>query len=451
MMGRNRLHCFCQSLFSSAIIDIMSSIVIGPQTRTVRYIASSFNLDGPVEVLDFAGKGNINQQTYLIAAGPPTERKEYLLQLLNPDVFTQPRRVMDTMVACIQAQQKALSAGLLKNNEEWETIRLVPTREGDPYLEVFDEKGPKCWRMMARIPHTRSYRSLSEIPEPEARIRLAEEAGRGLALFGILTAGMNVSQAVNPLPGYRETKLYYDQLLSVLAGNRTPLQAAAHLPLDPIVREATEPHFLVHSPGAEYRQRLEDPHLARFINMALEQKSFALTLGRKMTTGNLKKVVVHGDTKLDNFLFDTSTGKVKSLIDLDTIMPHTWLTDWGDMVRSLVNVTGERETDLNRVEADPEVFRAAARGFLCLARYIDPAEVELMTDAAQIMALELGVRFLTDYLRGDSYFKLNPKDPRDLNKTRALVQFCVFEGLRKNAGEVKHYIEELSNRRVGTP
>jgi hypothetical protein len=414
-------------------------------------IASLFDLRGPVTVLDFAGKGNINQQTYLIKAGPAAERTEYLLQLLNPVIFTQPQVVMDAMIACIQAQQKAISEGTLPKGEEWETPRLAPTKEGKPYLEVLDERGLRCWRMMVRIRHARSYRSLGAIPDPGARLKIAEEAGRGLALFGILTAGMDASRLGCSLPGYRDTRLYYDQLASVLAGNRSVLEAVSYLPSDDIVRQGTESHFLVHIGPEEYRRRMKDPQLGRFVALALEQRPFALTLVRGLMEGGLKRVVVHGDTKLDNFLFSTSTGKVKALVDLDTIMPHTWLSDWGDMVRSLANVAGERETDLERIKIDLEIFKAVARGFLSSARDLGLREVGLMVDAAQIMALELGVRFLADYLRGDSYFKLGPADPPDLNKTRALVQFCLFEDLRTNAGRLRHYLEASTKKLSPNP
>jgi N-acetylhexosamine 1-kinase len=414
--------------------------------RAIHEIAALFDLNGPVKVFDFAEKGNINLESYLVAAGSSADRKEYILQLLNPDVFSQPRRVMDAMIACIKAQQKALSEGLLENNDEWEPIRLVPTKEGSPYLEIPNKEGLQCWRMMARFPNVCTYRRLGEIGETQTRLRVAEEAARGMALFRILTADMDVSQIESPLPGYRDTRLYYDQLLSVLAGNRTPAEAGDHLPLDPIVRESTERHYIVHSSPAQYRRRLEDPQLTPFIAVALEQRSFALMLVEKLACGELQKAVIHGDTKLENFLFSSSSGRVKSIIDLDTVMPHTWLTDWGDMVRSLVNTAGETESDPERIEIDPEVFSVAARGFLGSARYIDPQEIELMADAPQIMALELGVRFLADYLRGDSYFKLRVGDPEDLNKTRALVQFRVFEGLRRAAASARVNIEELSTR-----
>jgi N-acetylhexosamine 1-kinase len=105
-----------------------------------------------------------------------------------------------------------------------------------------------------------------------------------------------------------------------------------------------------------------------------------------------------------------------------------------------VNVAGEREQDPDKIHADMGVFKAVARGFLRSARHIAAQEAELMADAPQIMALELGVRFLADYLRGDSYFMLGPADPPDLNKTRALVQFYLFKKLRENASLMNHFI-----------
>jgi N-acetylhexosamine 1-kinase len=351
---------------------------------------------------------------------------------------------MNGMISCIQAQRKALSEGMAGTGE-WETIQLIPTKDGMDYLERPGESGQECWRMMVRITHSVTYRSLHEIPNPGIRLRVAEEAGRGLALFGNLTARMDPSEVGFPLPGYRDTELYYNQLHAVLAGCRTLPEAGRYLPTDMVVRESAGPYFLIHAALAEYRRRLEEPQLQRFIELALEHESFALKLIRKLKSGELKKVVVHGDTKLDNFLFSTRTGKVKALVDLDTIMPHTWLSDWGDMVRSLVNIAGEREEDLEKIDVDQEVLRALAKGFLGAARNADPQEIQLMADAPQVMSLELGVRFLADYLRGDSYFKLRTGEPPDLNKTRAMVQFRLFERMHSKSSASRQIIESLTS------
>jgi N-acetylhexosamine 1-kinase len=152
-----------------------------------------------------------------------------------------------------------------------------------------------------------------------------------------------------------------------------------------------------------------------------------------MESGQIRTVAIHGDTKLDNFLFSTRNGFAKALVDLDTIMPHSWLADWGDMVRSLSNLAGEKEANLSKVQVDTEIFDALARGFLTAARKVTQAEIDLMVDAVKILALELGIRFLADYLRGDSYFGLGPTDLPDLNKRRAMVQLTLFERLQKKA------------------
>jgi len=183
--------------------------------------------------------------------------------------------------------------------------------------------------------------------------------------------------------------------------------------------------------------------LRPWIDLVRAEEAYGTTLLDGMESGRIRRLAIHGDTKLDNFLFSTRTGRAKALVDLDTIMPHTWLADWGDMVRSLVNVAGEKERDLSRVRVDTDVYRAVARGFLSSAREVTPAEVDLMADAPQIIALELGVRFLGDYLRGDSYFKLGPADPPDLNRARAMAQLTLFLRLRERRDETRRLVDEL--------
>ena len=405
-------------------------------------IASIFSLPRPIESYDFPDKGNINRHTYLISAGPDGAKREYLLQRINQQVFTRPWSVMASMLASIQAQEQCLARGELREGEEWETITLIPTQKGQPYLELTDRRGYSCWRLMVKIPDTRTFKSLSEIRQRTSGWD-CRTGGSGLALYGSFTAGMDVCALENPLPGYRDTRLYYNQLLSVLAGNRTLESAAKYLPEDPLVRQSTEHHFLVHLPDGEYQRRMNDPALLPFIELARRQENYAMTLLREMESGKIRRQAIHGDTKLDNFLFSTRSGRVRALIDLDTIMPHTWLVDWGDMVRSLANVAGEKETDLRKVSMDLGIYEAVARGFLRSARDLRREEVARMADAVQIIALELGIRFLADYLRGDSYFKLGPADPPDLNKTRAMVQLTLHQRLVEAADKTQACIEDV--------
>jgi hypothetical protein len=401
-------------------------------------------------VHDFPEKGNINQYTFLVLAGRPDPR-EYLLQRINDQVFTRPRSVMRAMIASIEAQRASMAAGRLPPDDEWTTVTLLGTREDRPYLDVENHRGYSCWRLMVKIPESRTYKSLGEIADPAERLRVAGEAARGLAIYGDLTCAMRTDDLENPLPGYRDTRLYYDELRAVLDGCRTPGEAGNLLPSDPTVRQSTEEHFCVHLEEPEHRRRMDDPEVRRWIDLVRCQETFGVSLLEGMESGRIRRLAIHGDTKLDNFLFSARTGRVKALVDLDTIMPHTWLADWGDMVRSLVNVAGEKERDLSLVQVDMDVFRAVARGFLSTAREVTSAEVDLMVEAPQIIALELGLRFLTDYLRGDSYFKLGPADPPDLNRVRAMVQLSLFQRLRERGDEARRFIEDLRAESPAAP
>jgi N-acetylhexosamine 1-kinase len=120
-------------------------------------------------------------------------------------------------------------------------------------------------------------------------------------------------------------------------------------------------------------------------------------------------------------------------------------------VRSLCNVAGEREADPARIQVDMAVYRAVATGFLRSARNVTARELDLLVDSVEVIALELGMRFLTDYLRGDTYFKLGSADPPDLNKIRGLCQLTLAQRLRERAGEARALVEGLRRELGVTP
>ena len=308
---------------------------------------------------EFPDTRKMNHQTFAVDDQAPGRRRRFLLQRINEDVFTRPRSVMAAMLACLEAQRTNLARGRLQRGEQWEPVTLVPTRHGEPYLEIDEGPGAGCWRLMVRIENAVSYKSLGEITDPAQRLMTAEQAGAGLALFGNLSEGIDFSTLSSALPGYRDTRFYYDQLLSVLAGSRTLAQAEAFLPADPEVRRATERHFLVHLPTGEYRRRLDDPEVRPFLELLRENEDAAMLLTNELSAGRIRSSVIHGDTKLENFLFDAPSRRVRSLIDLDTIMAHTWLSDWGDMVRSFCNIAGEKEA---RLDLDPHRHGHLQRG-----------------------------------------------------------------------------------------
>lgn len=386
-------------------------------------VASLFNISEPFSVEPFEGRGNINLDTLLVSAGnPPTA---YLLQKVNDRVFPMTDRVMQGMMASIEAQSHAKAS---RTDFRWEVPTLVETRDGQPYLQ----HATGTWRLMRYIEGTVAYKSLSELSE-ERRFEAAFEVGRGLAIYTELTSEIKPDQLRSALPGYRNTKIYFDQLNSALAGHREGASNPC-LPDEPEVRVACESHFYTPLSETEWNARRNDPELQPFIEMALENRELGMSIFTARLSGEVRTTAIHGDTKIENFLFDARSGEVLALVDLDTIMPYTWLADWGDMVRSLVNVAGEKERDLSSVQVDQSVYGAVSEGFQSVATSFPEGERALMPRAVEVIALELGVRFLGDYLRGDTYFRLGPSDPPDLNKTRAMVQLTLFERLRNLKG-----------------
>ncbi len=402
-----------------------------------RAIAAQFHIEHPFEIEHFEGRGNINLDTLLISAGP--EKRAYLLQRVNPEVFPMADRVMAGMIASIEAQKQALHQGIGAETG-WQVPELVPTKEGCLF---FEEQG--VWRMMHYIEGAISYKSLSELPD-HRRSEAAYEVGRGLAIYNDLTATIEADTIPTALPGYRNTQIYFDQLDCAMEGCRDVSQVVNQLPADPEVRQSTERHYLCACSEQERVARLNDTELQPFLQTVLNNRDLALSMSKARQEGTIRNTAIHGDTKIENFLFDALSGRVASLVDLDTVMPLTWLADWGDMVRSLVNVAGEKERDLGKVQVDREVYRAVTEGFLSTAATATPEEIAMMPRAVQVITLELGVRFLADYLRGDTYFKLGPNDPADLNKVRAMVQIRLFEKLMEHEAEANEILEEFSSR-----
>lgn len=407
------------------------------------WIATQFELEDICSLVAFRERGNINLHTFEVEC---KDGGHYLLQRLNTDIFSEPVRVMQAMEGWIASQREYISSGRAPEWTVWEPVTLVPTRSGSTYLDLSDDSGHSFWRMMHKIPGTVTFKSLSEVADPSERERLAEEVGRGLALSADFTSPMATDSLVPSLPGYRDTRGYFLQFRSVLAGNRSREEALHWLPDAPEVRAATQALYCVHLEPDAFDQRVHDEGLQPFIDLCRKQEANALRIFEAVETGKIRKTAIHGDTKIDNFLFCRHTGKVRSLVDLDTIMPFTWLADWGDMMRSLCNVAGERETDTGKIQVSREIYTAVTRGFLGTTREITPAEIELMPDAVQIIALELGLRFLTDYLRGDNYFLLGPEDPPDLNRTRAIAQLTLFKRLVEEDAWTRELVQSMAQK-----
>ena len=155
--------------------------------------------------------------------------------------------------------------------------------------------------------------------------------------------------------------------------------------------------------------------------------------------GKLKKRTNHCDTKVNNILFDED-GKVLCVIDLDTVMPGFVLSDIGDFIRTGANTGAEDDEQLDRVEVNMEIFKAYTRGYMEKAKsFLTPLEIGLLPYGGRLLTYMQTVRFLTDYLNGDTYYKTH-KPKHNLIRTRA--QFKLLQSLEAHAEEMNAFMKE---------
>ena len=178
------------------------------------------------------------------------------------------------------------------------------------------------------------------------------------------------------------------------------------------------------------------------VEFARARKEFCETLERAKNAGALPLRVTHNDTKLNNILFDETTGEPVCVIDLDTIMPGYSVNDFGDSIRFGANTAAEDETDIEKIKLDLDLFRVYAKGFLegCNGSLTE-AEIELLPAGAMMMTLECGMRFLTDHLQGDVYFRIHRENH---NLDRARNQFALVADMEKKLPEMKQIVKELA-------
>lgn len=326
----------------------------------------------------------------------------------------------------------------------WKCLQLQPTKQGAPYLQIMQATQSSVWRMLQYIEGTCSYKQLSDVGDFDRSLKVATQAAKGLATFVELTQGLPLDHFYASFPGYRNTQLYFDQLESIWAGCNSLEEAESFLPQESYLRNAVWQQYVLHCDRDQYEARRNNQEVADARDFLLEYRHVVMKLWQEVQSGNLKQSIIHGDPKLENFLFRTGTDDVVSMIDLDTLMPYTWLADWGDMARSLINPAGEKAIDIDSVSVDIDVFKALMQGYVSSAHSLPPYEMELMTIAPAVIGMELGMRFLTDYVRGDNYFGLTDQDKLDgvTNLSRARVQLRLAKLIIEAQDELGQALQE---------
>lgn len=360
-----------------------------PSTGDVRFIAREFQIGGElVEAMPY-GSGHIND-TFCLAYDQSGARVRYILQRINHKVFQNPRGLMENIqrVTCHLAGKLAREPDFIRRG-----LTLIPARDDRPY--ILDARGG-YWRTYLFIERAQCYDAVQSTQQ-------AFEAARAFGHFQKLLADLPAPRLHDTVPDFHHTPKRFAALENAIQ--------------EDIVNRA-------HTAKAE-------------IEFALRHKSMTSVL----LDANLPERVTHNDTKLNNVMLDEVTGEGICVIDLDTVMPGFALYDFGDMVRTTTSPVKEDEQDLSKVKMQYSMFEALARGYLASASsFLTKAEKSLLAFSGKLITFEIGIRFLRDYLVGDSYFKVH-REAHNLDRCRA--QFKLVESIEQQEEKMAQLIDRL--------
>jgi hypothetical protein len=376
-------------------------------------IAACFVEPGRIRSVQPLGHGQIND-TYLVSllpaapgsAEPAGYGDGFVLQRLNGQVFRDPAEVIANHRIVAEHVQRRLQVGdPALAGRRWELPELLPPRQGPgPAVVVAGDH----WRALRFIGGTCS---VDQIAEPAQ----ARQVGVGLGIFHLLISDLPVERLADTLVGFHITPTYLERYWALRRqGLRRP--------------QGDHPD--------DWRQQQD--WCEAFIEA---RRDLAPVLEEARAEGRLPVRPIHGDPKINNLLLDPASGEAIALIDLDTVKPGLVHYDIGDCLRSGCNPLGEETTAFEAVHFDAALFAAILSGYLSVARtFLTPADWDALLVAPRLLAFELGLRFYTDHLEGDPYFRtVHPRH----NLDRALVQFHLVASIEAQQERLAAIVEGL--------
>lgn len=361
--------------------------------QEIEAIASRFAIEGRLIGVEPFGGGHIND-SYVLTLEQGDAARRYLLQRINDAVFAEPALVMENIQRVTAHLGEKLRASGASDADR-RVLQLVPSTIGEPFIE---RDSGDYWRLYWFIESAVSHQSVSTPHH-------AYEAGRAFGEFQRLLADLAGARLNETIPDF----------------HNTPMRIAA-------LQRAVEA-------DAYGRVKAARPE----INFAKARDEIADALLNLSSFGDIPERTTHNDAKISNVLFDRISGEAVCVVDLDTVMPGLSLYDFGDMVRSMATTAAEDERDLSKVELRLELFEAVARGYLGETHaMLTPAEREHLVLAGKLITLEQGVRFLTDFLSGDTYYKTTRPNQ---NLDRCRTQFKLVEEMERKTGAMDKIVE----------
>ena len=358
-------------------------------TDRVTEAAAQFAINGELESAAPYGSGHIND-TFCAVFAQGGVKQRVILQRINDHIFRDPPRLMEN----IERVTRHLAAKVAGEPDgERRVLRLIPARDGSAWHR--DEES-RYWRAYRMIERARTYDAVESAKQ-------AFEAGRAFGRFQQMLADLPAPRLHDTIPDFHHTPKRFAVLERAIAAD------------------------------AAGRAKQAEAEIA----FALRQEPMT----RMLLEAGLPERVTHNDTKINNVMLDDATGEGLCVIDLDTVMPGLALYDFGDMVRTSTSPAAEDERDLSKVAMQFPLYEALLGGYLSAAGgLLTKAEREMLAFSGKLITFEIGIRFLTDYLAGDTYFKVH-REGHNLDRCR--TQFALVRSIAEQEGQMNRLAETL--------
>jgi len=372
-----------------------------PKPRTnhnIEKVCSMFDIRADFKESRPYGNGHIND-TYLARCDQAGLQTRYIVQRINHHVFKNPVNLMENVS---RVTRHALETLLEQNHPEAHrrTLTCIPAHDGKPFIH---DKDGNYWRVYPFIERARGYDELTCNKQ-------AYQAARAFGRFQNLAATLGGERLHETIPDFHHTPKRLEALERAVAEDSEGRAAA--------VRDEIE--------------------------FALSRADDCPRITDLIQDGTIPERITHNDTKINNVLLDEVTSAAICVIDLDTTMPGSALYDFGDMVRSCCPTSAEDETDLESIGIQLDRFEALVKGYLSAAHFLNPTEIELLAFSGKLITLECGMRFLTDYLQGDHYFKIHHPEH---NLERCRSQFAFVRIIEQHLAQMDDIVERCISQK----
>jgi hypothetical protein len=355
----------------------------------VSSVARRFQIPGDFLGAEPYGSGHIND-TYCVVFGHGGKKTRFLFQRINHNIFKRPDLLMEN-IQRVTTHLAVKAAGQLDASRR--VLTLIATREGNCYYQ--DEQG-NYWRVYSFIEKARSY---DAVENP----RQAFEAAKAYGQFQRLLSDLPAPRLHDTIPDFHHTPKRFAALTKAIESDQFNRAAEAKMEIEFAVKRAGITDALIRA--------------------------------------GLPERVTHNDTKFNNVMLDEETGEGLCVVDLDTLMPGFAPYDFGDMVRTTTSPAKEDERDLTRIKMQFPMFEALARGYLAAAgSFLTSAEKKFLALSGRLITFEIGMRFLTDFLEGDTYFKVH-RNRHNLDRCRA--QFKLVESIEQQEEQMNELVESI--------